>query len=109
MAGKTEQINGIQMYYEAIGQGEPLVLLHGFTGSGDDWEPFVNDLAVEYQLIIPDLRGHGRSTNPENVFTFRQSALDVFALLDKLNSRELQSDRRQRRSQDLASRGHTTT
>ncbi len=59
--------------------------MHGFTGSGGDWEPFVNDLAAEHQLIIPDLRGHGGSTNPSNAFTFRQSALDVFALLDRLN------------------------
>ncbi len=73
------------MRYEIHGQGEPLVLLHGFTGSGADWEPFVNDLAAEYQLIIPDLRGHGGSTNPSKVFTFRQSALDVLALLDRMN------------------------
>jgi pimeloyl-ACP methyl ester carboxylesterase len=85
MVKRTEHLNGIQMYCEVHGQGEPLMLLHGFTGSGGDWEPFVNELAAEYQLVIPDLRGHGGSTNPSNVFTFRQSALDVFALLDKLN------------------------
>lgn len=73
------------MRYEIHGHGEPLVLLHGFTGSGADWAPFVNGWAGEYRLIIPDLRGHGGSTNPLNMFTFRQSALDVFALLDKLN------------------------
>src|SRR5262245_25118874 len=64
MVGQTEHINGIQMYCEVHSQGEPLVLLHGFTGSGGDWEPFVNNFAAEYQLIIPDLRGHGGSTNP---------------------------------------------
>ena len=85
MTGQTENINGMRMYYEVYGQGEPLVLLHGFTGAGGDWAPFVNGWAAEYQLVIPDLRGHGGSTNPSNVFTFRQSALDVFALLDKLN------------------------
>jgi pimeloyl-ACP methyl ester carboxylesterase len=41
-------------------------------------------LTKEYQLIIPDLRGHGRSTNPTGQFTLRQSALDIFALLDEL-------------------------
>ena len=85
MVKRTEHLNGIQMYCEVHGRGEPLVLLHGFTGSGGDWESFVNDFAAEYQLVIPDLRGHGGSTNPSNVFTFRQSALDVFALLDNLN------------------------
>ena len=82
--GQTEPINGMQMYYESHGQGEPLVLLHGFTGAGCNWQPFISDLAREYQLIIPDLRGHGRSTNPSETFTFRQSALDVLALLDRL-------------------------
>ena len=83
-SGRTEPINGMQMYYETCGQGEPLVLLHGFTGSGGDWQPFIGDLAEEYLLVIPDLRGHGRSTNPSMQFTHRQSALDVFALLDRL-------------------------
>jgi len=74
----------MQMYYVLHGQGEPLVLLHGFTGSSSDWSLFLHDLASEYQLVIPDLRGHGRSTNPSMEFTFRQCALDIFALLDHL-------------------------
>jgi pimeloyl-ACP methyl ester carboxylesterase len=82
--GQTELINGIEMYYELCGQGEPLVLLHGFMGAGSNWNPFKSDLAREYRLIVPDLRGHGRSTNPSMEFTFRQSALDLFALLDRL-------------------------
>ena len=85
--GQTAPINGMQMYYEIYGQGEPLVLLHGFTGAGSNWQSFIGDLAREYQLIIPDLRGHGRSTNPSGEFTFRQSALDVFGLLDYLGIR----------------------
>jgi len=42
-------------------------------------------LAENHKLIIPDLRGHGRSTNPSKQFTFRQVALDIFALLEHLN------------------------
>ncbi len=82
--GQTMLINGMQMYYVLHGQGEPLLLLHGFTGSSNDWLLFFDDLVREYQLVIPDLRGHGRSTNPSMEFTFRQCALDVFALLDHL-------------------------
>ena len=82
--GHTEQVNGIEMYYEVRGRGEPLVLLHGFSGAGSNWEPFLSGLIKEYQLIIPDMRGHGRTTNPSMKFTFRQYALDVFALLDRL-------------------------
>ena len=81
---QTAAINEMEMYYELHGEGDPLVLLHGFTGSGSNWEPFIADLGKDRRLIIPDLRGHGRSTNPSNVFTFRQSALDVFALLNRL-------------------------
>ncbi len=83
-AGKVVSVNGFEMYYETYGQGEPLVLLHGFSGSSALWEPQVPALAKHFQLVIPDLRGHGRSTNPGGTFTHRQSALDVFALLDTL-------------------------
>jgi len=83
-SGKTEAVNGIEMYFEIRGEGEPLVLLHGFTGSGADWALMFKDPPEGYQLIAPDMRGHGRSTNPTNEFTHRQSALDVFALLDGL-------------------------
>ena len=58
--GQTVTLHGMQMYYVLHGQGEPLVLLHGFTGSSSDWSLFFHDLASEYQLVIPDLRGHGR-------------------------------------------------
>jgi pimeloyl-ACP methyl ester carboxylesterase len=82
--GHMASVNGMEMYYELHGEGNPLVLLHYFTGTTQSWEPFIADLAKEHQLIIPDLRGHGRSTNPTNEFTHWQSALDTFALLDQL-------------------------
>lgn len=82
--GSTASVNGTQMYYQVHGQGSPLVLLHGFTGSSQTWEPFIADFAKHYRLIVPDLRGHGLTTNPTNQFTHRQSALDIFALLDQL-------------------------
>ena len=84
MAGQMKHINGMQMYCEIHGEGEPLVLLHGFTGCGADWGLVFKDPPKGYRLVIPDLRGHGASTNPSTTFTFRQSALDVFALLDQL-------------------------
>jgi len=83
--GRTIRVNGIEMYYETYGQGEPLVLLHGFTGSGQAWKSNqIDSLAAHYRLILPDMRGHGGSTNPSGVFTHRQSALDIYALLDSL-------------------------
>lgn len=82
----TIPINGMHMHYEIRGHGEPLLLLHGFMGIGTDWSHIFKDLQPRdgFQFIVPDLRGHGRSTNPSGVFTHRQSALDVFALLDHL-------------------------
>lgn len=83
-AGRTVPLNGMEMYYESSGQGEPLVILHGFGGSGDMWDSFVPEFARHFRVIVPDLRGHGRSTNPSGEFTHRQAALDVYALLDSL-------------------------
>jgi pimeloyl-ACP methyl ester carboxylesterase len=81
---RTLPIHECELYVRTVGSGPPLVLLHGFTSSGASWEPFVEPLAREYTLIVPDLRGHGRSTNPSNQFTHSQAARDIFALLDRL-------------------------
>jgi pimeloyl-ACP methyl ester carboxylesterase len=77
-------INGMEMYYEVRRTGEPLVLLHGGGGAGVNWNLVFKEVPEGVQLIVPDLRGHGHSTNPSSEFTFRQSALDVFALVDHL-------------------------
>jgi pimeloyl-ACP methyl ester carboxylesterase len=78
-------INGIDLYYERRGLGEPLLLLHGGTGCHDDWAYAGGDeFAREYSIITPDARGHGRSSNPGKTITHRQCALDMIALLDEL-------------------------
>jgi pimeloyl-ACP methyl ester carboxylesterase len=82
--GHTVQINNIEMYYEEYGVGHPLVLLHGFGGCAQNWHPFTAELSERYRLIVVDLRGHGHSTNPENQFSHREAASDVFLLLEKL-------------------------
>ncbi len=84
---QTVSVHDIELRYQLVGEGEPLLLLHGFFGSGDTWSPILGgleQLSQSYQLIIPDLRGHGGSTNPSGEFTMRQSALDIIALLDHL-------------------------
>lgn len=83
-AGRTIPINGIEMYYETSGEGEPLVLLHGFMQSHHSYDPFIEEFAGRYRVVAVDLRGHGTSTNPSGEFTMRQSARDIFALLDHL-------------------------
>ena len=85
-------VNGFQLYFEARGDGEPLLLLHGGTGIGADWKMvFTAGDPAGFRLIVPDLRGHGRSTNPSREFTFRQAAKDVFALLDHLGLRRVKA------------------
>jgi len=86
LAGLAEvaEINGAEIYYEVHGQGEPLLLLHGFSGSGQVFADFLDEYSDRYQVILPDLRGHGRSTNPSGEFTHRQAAKDIYALLDRL-------------------------
>jgi pimeloyl-ACP methyl ester carboxylesterase len=78
-------VNGIEMYWEEFGEGEPLLWLHGGMGSGADWQYIFKELPAGYRLIAPDLRGHGASTNPSGAFSFRQCAVDVMGLLDHLN------------------------
>jgi pimeloyl-ACP methyl ester carboxylesterase len=79
------EVNGIEMSWEEIGEGEPLLWLHGGMGCGTDWRYIFKEPPAGYRLIAPDLRGHGASTNPSGVFTFRQCAQDVRALLRHLN------------------------
>jgi pimeloyl-ACP methyl ester carboxylesterase len=80
----TVDVNGVQLFYRDHGAGDPLLLLHGFTGSGDDWPHVFAEPLEGYRIIAPDLRGHGRSTNPSGTFRFADVARDIFALLDRL-------------------------
>jgi len=82
---ETLKVDGIEMYYEIIGEGEPLILLHGWSQSGQTWSGVADDFAKHFQVIIPDLRGHGATDNPSReYFTMKQVAFDVYALLDHL-------------------------
>jgi pimeloyl-ACP methyl ester carboxylesterase len=83
--GTVIHVNDIDMYVERRGEESPLVLLHGGGGAGVNWGLIFDAPPPGYQLIVPDLRGHGRSTNPGGKVTFRQLGLDVLALLDRLN------------------------
>jgi len=79
---QTVAVNGMEMFVRTVGSGEPLLLLHSGTQSGEMWRPFEATLGSRYRLVIPDLRGHGRSTNPEGPLTTARFADDVAALLD---------------------------
>jgi 3-oxoadipate enol-lactonase len=80
------QANGINTYYETIGDGEPLVLLHNDAMSLDVWRRLLPHLASERQVIAYDRRGHGQSEIPprEAPYTVEVLAEDLRALLDGL-------------------------
>lgn len=82
--GRIETLNGVPIHFEVRGAGEPLLLLHGFSGSGEDWIPSIHEWAADFQPVIADLRGHGRSATLSSPFRHEDAAADMFALLDHL-------------------------
>jgi pimeloyl-ACP methyl ester carboxylesterase len=84
-------VNGIDLHYDVIGEGEPLLWLHGFFGIGDDWRHIFTSPPDGYRIIAPDLRGHGASIDPSGEFSFRQWARDVLGLLDQLRIEKCQA------------------
>ncbi len=78
-------INGLKMYYEVHGTGEPLVLLHGsFMTLTNNWEGWIGELAKTRKVIAVELQGHGRTGDIAREMTFENFADDVAALLDHL-------------------------
>ena len=73
----------MQLYCEEHGSGEPLALLHGFAGAGSDWANLAPEWAADFRVIVPDMRGHGRSANPGPTFRHDEAAGDILALLDR--------------------------
>ena len=77
-------VNGLEMYYEIQGEGEPLVVLHGAYMSIPLMGEFIPRLAETRQVIAPELQGHGRTADIDRPITYEQMADDVAALLDEL-------------------------
>ena len=82
--GTSIKANGGRIYFEVRGHGEPVLLLHGFSGAGADWAPSLLRFGQGFQLIMPDLRGHGKSGTLTSQFRHADAAADMFALLDHL-------------------------
>jgi pimeloyl-ACP methyl ester carboxylesterase len=81
----TADVNGIALYYATIGQGAPVVLLHGGLANSDYWGNQVRALALHHMVILVDSRGHGRSTRSAQPFGYDLMTDDVVALLDHLH------------------------
>jgi pimeloyl-ACP methyl ester carboxylesterase len=82
--GQYAEVNGINLYYETMGTGRPLILLHGGLGSGEMFGPVRPALAEHHQVIVPDLQGHGRTADIDRPIDIRLMADDIAALIDHL-------------------------
>jgi 3-oxoadipate enol-lactonase len=79
------QVNDIELYYEIEGEGEPVLFLHGLGSSSAGWGFQREAFASEYRMIMPDIRGHGRSDKPPGPYSMALFAADIAALLDGLD------------------------
>jgi pimeloyl-ACP methyl ester carboxylesterase len=77
-------VNGLEMYYEIHGRGEPLVLLHGAYGAIGLWGPILTTLAEHRQVIAVELQGHGHTADIDRPFDYEHFADDVAGLMDHL-------------------------
>lgn len=80
----TIQLAEISLYYEEQGAGSPILLLHGLGSSGKDWELVAPRLAARHRVVLPDVRGHGRSDKPAGAYGVPLFARDIAALCDRL-------------------------
>jgi esterase len=70
----------MKLHFERLGSGQPLVILHGLLGSGDNWLGVAKLWAPDFDILVPDLRNHGRSPHAEEA-GFAAMAQDVAELL----------------------------
>lgn len=78
-------VNGLKMYYEVHGSGDPVVLLHGsFMTISNNWTGWIGELSKTRKVIAIEMQGHGRTADIERDFSYENLADDVAALLDHL-------------------------
>jgi 2-succinyl-6-hydroxy-2,4-cyclohexadiene-1-carboxylate synthase len=84
-------IEGAHYHIETCGEGDPLLLLHGFTGDSSTWLPFCENWGKHSKLIIPDLIGHGKTDAPQNAdrYQIEVAAKDLLHILEKLDCKKV--------------------
>ena len=82
---KIKKIRGIELAYEDLGNGKPIVLIHGQPFNRSMWRYQTRELTENYRLIIPDLRGYGESQISKGMVLLDELALDIAELLDELH------------------------
>lgn len=74
----------MELHYQSIGEGQPIILLHGLFGAANNWSTIAKHLAQTHQVISVDLRNHGQSPHHESQ-TYPDMAGDLLTLCDTLN------------------------
>lgn len=82
--GSYADVNGLHMYYEIHGKGEPLILLHGGLGAIEMLAPILPALSQNRQVIAVDLQAHGHTADIDRPMSFEQMGDDVAALIKQL-------------------------
>lgn len=78
-------VNGLKMYYEIHGEGEPVVLLHGsYMAIPSNWQEMIAALSKTRQVIAVEMQGHGRTADIDRDFSYENLADDIAAMLDYL-------------------------
>jgi pimeloyl-ACP methyl ester carboxylesterase len=85
MSSGYAAVNGIKMYYEFYGEGEPLVLIHGGLTTIGEMQGWVQPLAKTRRVIAVEMQGHGRTADTDRPMSFPTMGDDIAALLDQLS------------------------
>src|SRR5436305_14977393 len=83
------KVNGIRLHYLTAGQGEPVILLHGYAQTSHMWRPLIPELAKTRTVIAPDLRGFGGSAKPDGGYGKAAMAQDIHALAASLGHKQV--------------------
>jgi 2-succinyl-6-hydroxy-2,4-cyclohexadiene-1-carboxylate synthase len=80
-------LNGLEYHLEADGHGSPLLMLHGFMGSSDSWSSIRGGLAQHFQLLMPDLVGHGQTAFTPELTRYQMGSVarDLATLIGERN------------------------
>jgi pimeloyl-ACP methyl ester carboxylesterase len=80
--------DGVGIYYEVHGSGPPLLLTHGYSSTSEMWEGQIEALSKHHELVVWDMRGHGRSDYPDDASAYSEAATvaDMAALLDEVGA-----------------------
>jgi pimeloyl-ACP methyl ester carboxylesterase len=78
------EVNGLKMYYEVHGQGEPVILLHGAYMSAESMKPVWDVLSKSRKVVVPETQGHAHTADIDRPITYEAMADDVAAMMDKL-------------------------